>query len=109
MENINLKFSLRAAFCRIMYCVYLDTSPQEVVNPVGYSRLWDNIPSEVVLHDYCPWREKLVHFIFYTHLYIIMIYSAADNSDSESEDESFDSSSHTSLDSIKGLIIHSHN
>ena len=38
MENINLKFSLRAAFCRIMYCVYLDTSPQEVVNPVGYSR-----------------------------------------------------------------------
>ena len=38
-----------------------------------------------------------------------MIYSAADNSDSESEDESFDSSSHTSLDSIKGLIIHINN
>ena len=38
-----------------------------------------------------------------------MIYSATDNSDSESEDESFDSSSHISLDSIKGLIIHSRN
>lgn len=58
MENVNLTYSLRAAFCRIMYCVYLDTSPQEVVNPVGYSRLWDHIPADVVLHDYCPWKEK---------------------------------------------------
>lgn len=58
MENTSLTFSLRAAFCHIMYCVYLDTSPQEVVNPVGYSRLWDHIHSDVVLSDYCPWKEK---------------------------------------------------
>lgn len=58
MEDVNLTFSLRAAFCRIMYCVYLDTTPQEVVNPVEYSRLWDHIPEVVVEHDYWPWKEK---------------------------------------------------
>lgn len=55
MEDSHLPYTLRAAFCRIMLCVHLDTNPQEVVNPVEFARLWDHIPDSPVVIDYKPW------------------------------------------------------
>jgi inositol 1,4,5-triphosphate receptor type 1 len=58
MENKGLPFSLRAGFSHIMQCVHLDINPQETVNPVGYSRLWSQIPdSTTSVSEYSPWLE----------------------------------------------------
>ena len=57
-ENKALPFSLRAGFSHIMQCVHLDINPQETVNPVGYSRLWSQIPdSTTSVSEYSPWLE----------------------------------------------------
>ena len=57
-ENMALPFSLRAGFSHIMQCVHLDINPQETVNPVGYSRLWSQIPeSTTTVSEYSPWQD----------------------------------------------------
>ena len=57
-ENKSLPFRLRAAFSHIMQCVHLDINPQETVNPVGYSRLWGQIPdSTTTVSEYSPWLD----------------------------------------------------
>ena len=59
MENKSLPFSLRAGFCHIIQCVHLDINPQETVNPVGYSRLWSQIPaSTTTVSEYSPWLDE---------------------------------------------------
>ncbi len=64
MEDVNLPFRLRAAFCQIMQFVHLDINPQENVQPVEYARLWDQIPETTVVLDYCRWRDRQVLCVY---------------------------------------------
>jgi hypothetical protein len=57
MEDEDLPFGLRAAFCRIMLCVHLDTFPHEQVTPVEYARLWNDIPVTMAMANKCPWNR----------------------------------------------------
>ena len=71
MEDASLSYTLRAVFCCIMQCVYLDTTPQEGVNPVEYSRLWDHIPQEAITQKYCPWYICTCTYVHvHVHVYV---------------------------------------
>ena len=68
-EDASLTYTLRAAFS--MQCVYLDATPQEGVNPVEYSRLWDHIPQEAITQKYCPWK-LCIYVHVHVHVYMCM-------------------------------------
>lgn len=60
MKDTNLPFTLRASFCHIMLCVHLDTIPNELITPVEFARLWNEIPEKLSLSK-CSSLDKLVH------------------------------------------------
>ena len=62
MKDSNLPFTLRASFCHIMLCVHLDTIPNELITPVEYARLWNEIPEKLSLNKSGP-LDKLVENI----------------------------------------------
>ena len=60
MKDSSLPFTLRASFCHIMLCVHLDTIPNELITPVEYARLWNEIPKKLSLSK-CSSLDRLVH------------------------------------------------
>ncbi|KAF1745338.1 hypothetical protein MXB_2722 [Myxobolus squamalis] len=45
INNPNLPYSLRAAFCKVMLTVHIDRDPHEFIPCVRLSRIWTEIPS----------------------------------------------------------------
>jgi inositol 1,4,5-triphosphate receptor type 1 len=50
-KSENLAADVRAAFCRLMIHIHVNRDPQEEVTRIKYARLWNQVKSNISLHE----------------------------------------------------------
>lgn len=87
LQNIQVPYDLRAAFCRLLFHMHVDCEPQKQILPVQYNRTWSLIPNELSISVYdstlrqlnnCDERNrcKFASIIAYVENYLAQVVDA---------------------------------